>query len=358
MYRGVVAYALRVGLLIAFAVGVSACDGDGGRAQGDANKVDKVSSAGRATEILRVRNSTAMAVGAGSLWMANADYGTITEVDLPESKVEAVIEVNSNPKSAPGESDPQSVAASGDQIWFTDRARKAVSRIDPETNRIVERIPVGIAAYDIAIDGDTLWVTDLERGVVVLVDASTNRVVERIDVPAAAGISVGSGSVWVVEFGAFLDKPSKLARIDPQTNEVVKEIPIASTNPQDIAYGAGGAWIANGCCVPHSLSVSHVDPNTNKEVATIDTGLETYGVAVASGSVWATGSKVNCPSCGALMRIDPATDKIVGKTNVRGASGVAATDDAVWVSSYFEKGEGLNLQGKATGAVTRVEPAR
>ena len=207
MCRGVVAYALIVGLLIAFVLGASACDSGGGSAQGDANKTHKVSSAGRATETLRVRNSTAMAVGAGSLWMANADYGTITRVDLSESNIVALIEVNSNPKSAPGESDPQSVAASGDQIWFTDRARKAVSRIDPRTNRVVERIPVGIAAYDIAIDGDSLWATDLERGIVTRVDASTNRVVERIDVPAAAGITVGSGSVWVVEFGAVLDKP-------------------------------------------------------------------------------------------------------------------------------------------------------
>jgi hypothetical protein len=33
---------------------------------------------------------------------------------------------------------------------------------------------------------------------------------ERIEVPAADGITVGGGSVWMVEFGAFLDKPSKL----------------------------------------------------------------------------------------------------------------------------------------------------
>jgi hypothetical protein len=99
-----------------------------------------------------------------------------------------------------------------------------------------------------------------------------------------------------------------------------------------------------------------VDPKTNKEVATIETGLEMFGVAVGDGSVWATGGKLTCPSCSALVRIDPTTNKIVGKTNVRGASGVAATDNAVWVTSYFEKGEGLNLQGTARGAVTRVEP--
>ncbi len=158
-----------------------------------------------------------------------------------------------------------------------------------------------------------------------------------------------------MEFGAVLDTPSKVARIDPQTNEVVEGIPVVSQVPSGIAYGAGGVWIANG---PDDLSVSRVDPNINKEVATIETGLETYGVAVGHGWVWATGGKLNCPSCGALVCIDPKYNKIVGKTSVRGASGVAATDGAVWVSSYFEKGEGLNLRGKATGSATRVEPAR
>ena len=317
-----------------------------------------VPSAGRVTETLRVRPAETpfMAVGAGSLWIPAP--GSITRVDLAESKVTAVIDVG-------GKLGPASVAASGDQIWFTDDAKKAVSRIDPETNRIVERIPAGFPAYDLAIDGDTLWLTHLGSptpggNVVARVDTSANRVVERIDVPAPATITVGGGSVWVVEFGAVLDKPSKLARIDPQTNEVVEEMPVATRYPYHMAYGAGSVWIANGLDMEKpsrdKLSVSRLDPKTNREVARIETGLNMWSLAVSTGSVWAAGSPPDCTSSdeGALVRIDPATNKVVGRTNIKCAYSVAATDDAVWVHSVIEPGAG----GAPTGAVTRVEPAR
>ena len=336
----------------------------GGQAEGPSatNEKSGVPPAGRVTETLRTLPTSTpfLAVGAGYLWMPTS--GTITRVDLGESKVTAVINVGSK-------EGPASVAASGDQIWFTDHAKEAVSRIDPQTNRIVERIPVGFAVYDIAIDGDTLWLTDLGfasggGNVVVRVDTNSNRIVERIDVPAPATITVGGGSVWAVEFGAVLDKPSKVARIDPQTNEVVEEIPVATYYPYHMAFGAGSIWIANGLDIEKpsrdKLSVSRLDPKTNKEVARIDTGLNMWSLVVDGGSVWAAGSPPDCASSdeGALVRIDPATNKVVGRTDIRCAWGVAATDQAVLVHSVIEPGAGRNVGGEVTGAVTRVEPAR
>jgi hypothetical protein len=112
---------------------------------------------GGVTKTLRTPRSTQyMAIGAGSLWLANdgEPYG-ITRVDLAKSKVVAQIEASGDPHSC-DMCFPQAVDTAGDQVWFTDRATKSVSRIDPETNRVVESIPVGFRAYDIAIDGDTL----------------------------------------------------------------------------------------------------------------------------------------------------------------------------------------------------------
>jgi DNA-binding beta-propeller fold protein YncE len=350
----------RMTLILALLMLLAGC---GGQVEGPSATDEKngVPSAGRVTETLRTRptGTPFLAVGAGSLWMPTS--GTITRVDLGESKVTAVINVGSK-------EGPASVAASGDQIWFTDHAKEAVSRIDPQTNRIVERIPVGFAVYDIAIDGDTLWLTDLGfatagGNVVVRVDTNSNRIVERIDVPAPATITVGGGAVWVVEFGAVRGKPSKVARIDPRTNEVVEEIPVETYYPYHMAFGAGSIWIANGLDIEKpsrdKLSVSRLDPKTNKEVARIDTGLNMWSLVVDGGSVWAAGSPPDCASSdeGALVRIDPTTNEVVGRTNVRCAYSVAATDDAVLVHSGIEPGAGGNF-GDETGAVTWVEPAR
>jgi DNA-binding beta-propeller fold protein YncE len=280
---------------------------------------------------------------------------------LDKCKVVAVIDVSSDPQSALADADPQSVAASRNHIWVTDRSGKAVSRIDPETNRIVERIPVGFAVYDIAIDGDALWLTNTERGFVARVDTTENRMVKVIDLDSAAGIIVASGSVWVAEMGPMMGtgSSSKVVRVDPRTNEVVKEIPLERSHPQSIAFGAGSLWIANG---EGSCTVSRVDPETNEEVARIGTGLSVFDVAVGGGSVWAAGAAYESTGCEesyreALARIDPANNEVVGRTNIRNANGVAATADAVWIFSAFDSGAGL-LRGKATGVVTRVEPTR
>jgi virginiamycin B lyase len=307
------------------------------------NEKAGMQSAGRVAEtLLGVRNSTQfMAVGAGSLWLANPDHGTITRIDLEKNEVVAQIKVSKDPQSVPGGADPQSVAASGDQVWFTDRAREAVSRIDPKTNRIVERIPVGTAIYDIAIDGDILWLTDFDYSVVLRLDTNKKRVVSEIyGLDEPTGITLGAGSVWTIQHDRGV-----VARIDPKTNEVVEET-VVGTRPENIAFGAGGVWTADGV---GGDSVSPVDPKTHKEVApTIKTSLPMYGVAVGGGSVWAAGSPLDCASIdeGALVRIDPTTNKIVGRTHIRCASGVETTDDAVWVVSSDVE------------TLTRVEPTR
>ena len=330
---------LSIMFILTLALLLTAACGDQGSAK-DEN--------GGVTKTLRTPWSTPyMAIGAGSLWLANdgVPYG-ITRVDLAKSEVVAQIEASGDPRSC-DYCAPHAVDASGDQVWFTDRATKSVSRIDPETDRIVESIPVGFRAYDIAIDGDTLWLTDTERGFVARVDTKENRVVERFDVGGAAGIIVGSESVWVAEMGPMVDGPSQLARIDPQTNEIVEEIPLESSHPQSMAYGAGSVWIANG---EGSCTVSRVDPQTNEEIARINTGLSMFDVAVGGGSVWATGFPGDCGKKGVLLRIDPKTNKIVGKTNIPCAFGVAATDDAVWVQGVVKE------EGKWTDHLMRVKP--
>ena len=153
-------------------------------------------------------------------------------------------------------------------------------------------------------------------------------------------IILAAGSVWTIEHDRGM-----VAQIEPKTNEVVKET-IVGARPENIAFGVGSVWTANGV---GGASVSRVNPKAHKEVApTIKTGLPMYGVAVGGGSVWATGSQEGCEHSekgAALVRIDPTTNKVVGRTNIRCASGVEMADDAVWVSS-------------GVGTLTRVEPTR
>jgi virginiamycin B lyase len=87
-------------------------------------------------------------------------------------------------------------------------------------------------------------------------------------------------------------------------------------------------WVMN----QGDATVSHVDPKTNKVVATIKVGsggIEGGDIAVGGRSVWVRVSDA------LIARIDPATDTVTERYGPPAGSGsVAADDDAVWVSAH------------------------
>jgi YVTN family beta-propeller protein len=86
------------------------------------------------------------------------------------------------------------------------------------------------------------------------------------------------GSVWVVN-----GSEDSLLRIDPQTNEVVREIPVGQS-PSAIAAGGGALWVAN----TGDGTVSRVDPETRSVTKTIEVGHRPLGVLFHDDLVWVT----------------------------------------------------------------------
>ena len=86
------------------------------------------------------------------------------------------------------------------------------------------------------------------------------------------------GSVWVLNGSENL-----LSRIDPQTNEVVREIPV-ERGSSAIAAGAGALWLANS----ESGTIVRVDPETRSVTDTIELGQRPLGVLVHDDLVWVT----------------------------------------------------------------------
>ena len=81
-------------------------------------------------------------------------------------------------------------------------------RIDPRTNNVRARIPLGITAKRVLLGAGSVWVTgyrwsngvDRSRGgTVIRVDPDTNRIVARIGLGdlAANGMVVSRGLLWV-----------------------------------------------------------------------------------------------------------------------------------------------------------------
>jgi DNA-binding beta-propeller fold protein YncE len=139
-----------------------------------------------------------LAVGGGSLWVANHDAATVTRIELASGKVAADI---------PVPSEPHRVAYGAGAVWVGNWHDNSVSRIDPETNRVVgSPIPIGSHhAGNLAVGAGSVWVTSdyrvdaaPEDVVVVRIDPQANRAVETIAVGGhPIDVAATQGAVWV-----------------------------------------------------------------------------------------------------------------------------------------------------------------
>ena len=139
-----------------------------------------------------------LAAGGGSLWVANHDARTVTRIDQARGKVLADI---------PVPSEPHRVAYGAGAAWVGNWHDNSVSRIDLATNRVVgSPIPIGSHhAGNLAVGAGDLWVTsdyrvdaDPEDVVVVRVDPQTNRAIETIPVGGQPiDVAATAGPVWV-----------------------------------------------------------------------------------------------------------------------------------------------------------------
>jgi YVTN family beta-propeller protein len=76
--------------------------------------------------------------------------------------------------------------------------QKELVRIDPETRRVLRRIPVGAGPLGVSVGGGAVWVTNRDSETISRVDPSTNRVVATIPLASAPyGIRFAHGRLWV-----------------------------------------------------------------------------------------------------------------------------------------------------------------
>src|SRR5262249_32736593 len=116
------------------------------------------------------------------------------------------------------------LAVGHDALWLAGDAReRVVWRLDPNTHRVAERIPLPFIPKAISAGGGAVWVTSLLGDTVSRIDPRTNHVVATIRVGRGPfSIAAGDDAVWVT---SAIDET--LWRIDPRTDRVVARIPLA-----------------------------------------------------------------------------------------------------------------------------------
>lgn len=217
-------------------------------------------------------------------------------------------------------------------LWVADCRHGALVRIDLETERVVARIPTGLAdptgELSVAAGAGSVWLLTDAAGVLSRVDPATNRVSARVAVrPHSYCAAFGFGSVWTASAeGGTPEGAGRVERVDPRTNAVVASVPVGR-GPRFLAAGEGGVFTLD----QGDGTVSRVDPAANALAATIATDVPGTGgdIAVGAGRVWVRATRT------ALSVVDPATNRVTARYGPPCGSGaVRANDRVVWVTAH------------------------
>jgi YVTN family beta-propeller protein len=257
-----------------------------------------------------------LAVGAGSVWVANEEDKTLSHI---------LVATRSVKRSIPLDATPTGVAQADGAVWVAEGPAGALARVDPQFETVVKTIPglagavrvSGSPSGSVTVGDGKVWVA-YGSSTVAGINPTTNAV-------AASGfagrdpvaIAYGEGAVWIANQG-----DNSVSKFSVTTDSTVYDVSVGQ-GPSGVAVGGGAVWVSDA----DDDAVSRVDP-TSRASRTIAVGRGPVGIAYGEGAVWVANSKD-----GTVSRIDPETGSVVKTIKVGGRPvGIAVGGGLVWVT--------------------------
>src|SRR5262249_13961630 len=126
-------------------------------------------------------------VAFGGVWVAVDGPGTIVRIDPTRARVNRSIRVGATACS---------VSAGRDALWVARYRPSELVRVDRRSGAI-RRFHLGRVPFDV-LAASSIWTTWFEDGTLTRLDPQTSRVVERIRVGGnPAGLALCRGQLWV-----------------------------------------------------------------------------------------------------------------------------------------------------------------
>jgi DNA-binding SARP family transcriptional activator len=270
-----------------------------------------------AGHVLVGRRPVAVAIGHGSVWVANADDGTVSRIDPDRREVVRTIGIG-----APA----IDLAVATDAVWVANGSDGTVSRIDPNADAVIETIDLRGSSelawnptYAVDADDNSVWIAAGPHHV-LRIDPATNEPLAIIDVGhVPISVALGEEALWVVTTA------ERAMRIEPHTNTATTEVPIGY--PVALTAGKGAVWVSDS-----RGRVWRIDPDTATVSQTIPVGRGLIGLCATDEAVWAASN-----ADGTVVQIDPEDGHVIGLVPVGHApTDVASWNGTVWVSVQSE----------------------
>jgi YVTN family beta-propeller protein len=245
--------------------------------------------------------------------------------------------------------DPSAVAVGDGSIWVANRADGTVSRIDPVTNES-KTIRVGSGPSAIAVGEGSVWAVNRLSGSVSRIDVGTDKVIASIDLDGPGfptSIAIGEGGVWVGVNPGFDPSvtPPSIHRIDPRTNRDVATIEdSALLFGVVVTTGVNAVW-ATGI----SGRLVRIDPGTNQKDMVANLGVSSGAITVADGAVWIATNR------GGVVRVDPIVGSIEATVPGGGTPGEFRMSGIRNLQLAMTFADGIIwITGKLSGTIDRI----
>jgi virginiamycin B lyase len=251
-----------------------------------------------------------------AVWVGGSKPNAVQRIDPATNRV--VVEVRLSGKVCSG------LTFGFESVWVPVCGKNpTLARVDVKTNEISAILPFGTAGAEAGItaSSDSIWIVPDEKGTLTRIDPRSNTVRQRIAIPPGSYNPLFSdGMIWITGVDSNL-----LTVVDASSGDVLTSLAVGP-KPRFLTSGGGSIWTLN----QGDGTVSRVDTSTRKVTATIQVGIPGVGGEICYGadSVWT--AKFGIP----LTRIDTKTNKVSRQWVGRGGDALRFGHDSIWLTDY------------------------
>jgi len=264
-----------------------------------------------------------IAVGAGSVWVTNADSDTVSQIDPATNAVAGEFFAT----EAPGD-----IAVDPEHLWVIGNTVDVLNRLEiahlsdehqGDGEHEHEGLPVGRDPAAVVLTPKDAWVTSFSEGTVWRVSRRTFTV-RGSPIPVGdgpLGIDYGESGLWVANLLS-----DTVTLLKPQNGKAFGSPIRVGDGPVDVVAAYGRVWVVNR----FAGTVTVVDARRRVVLGTIDVGNEPTAIAAGLGGIWVTSFADDT-----VTLIDPVTTAPVGPPIAVGdrPDSIAAGAGAVWVAN-------------------------
>jgi streptogramin lyase len=246
----------------------------------------------------------------GTLWVLERSGPSVTVIDGETARVLQRIRLDFR-------SSPSDLLHWGGSVWVSDM-RGALHRIDAETRRLVESIPVEAELHGLKAADHGIYGMDAESGIVTRHDPATGALLAELErTDRIHAMAAGPGVTAVLE--------SDWARMHlfPAGSTQSRTVP-SELASGDMVFGFGSFWLYQ-----IDGKLLRIDPASGGVQAAIDTpeADNAFGIAIGREAVWVASLEEE-----AVLKVDPVSNRVVQRLQVAGApEGVVELGGTLWV---------------------------